>query len=41
MEMPNQPIKFNISNQLAASIASKIKIEHLPGTDLVGIKTYC
>lgn len=33
-------VKFNLSEEQASQIASKIKIEYIPGTSYIGLKTY-
>ena len=33
-------VKFNLSDQLATKIASNIKIEYIPGTAYIGLRTY-
>lgn len=45
--MPEKPepaikstIKFDLSEELASQIASKIKIEFIPGTNYIGLNTY-
>lgn len=33
-------VKFDLSEDLASKLASEIKIENIPNTSLIGLKTY-
>lgn len=33
-------VKFDISEDMASKLASDIKIEHIPNTNLIGLNTY-